>query len=296
MNDIIIKTDNLSFYYTDNTENETNGAFNKMITPALLNFSFSVRRGEYLAILGHNGSGKSTLAKILNLILIPTSGKIEIDGVDVTSSEFSDDDVFEMRRKIGMVFQNPDNQLVATVVEEDVAFGPENLGLPREEIRRRVNSALKLVGMLDYAKHAPHKLSGGQKQRVAIAGIIAMKPDVIIFDESTAMLDPLGRRDVVEIMEKLNREDGITIINITHYMNEAARADRVIVINDGKIELEGTPKEVFSEVDRLREIGLESPQGKELIHELRKLGFNISEDALTDKECIEALYNFLKEM
>jgi energy-coupling factor transport system ATP-binding protein len=202
--------------------------------------------------------------------------------------------VFEIRHKVGMVFQNPDNQLVATVVEEDVAFGPENLGLPREEIGRRVKGALSLVGMTEYARHAPHKLSGGQKQRVAIAGIIAMKPEVIIFDESTAMLDPRGRREVVDVMERLNREESITVLNITHYMEEAARADRVIVINDGKIVLDGTPREVFSNVNLLHSIGLEVPQSNELVTKLREAGCNIVGESLTEKECIETLAGFLK--
>jgi energy-coupling factor transport system ATP-binding protein len=192
-----------------------------------------------------------------------------------------------------MVFQNPDNQLVATVVEEDVAFGPENLGLPREEIRKRVDSSLRLVGMTEYARHAPHKLSGGQKQRIAIAGIIAMKPNVIIFDESTAMLDPQGRREVVEIMEKLNKEEGITVLNITHYMEEAARAERVIVINDGAIALDGTPRDVFAKVDKLRRMGLEAPQGNELVLELQNAGLNIKGESLTESECVETLYKFL---
>ena len=287
----IIKVENLSFVYNDGGDNAKDG--DKI--PALKNVSLTVNEGEYISILGHNGSGKSTLAKILNLILTPTSGKIYIDGVDVMAKNFGEDDVFEIRHKVGMVFQNPDNQLVATVVEEDVAFGPENLGLSREEIGRRVRSSLALVNMTDYARHAPHKLSGGQKQRVAIAGIIAMRPRVIIFDESTAMLDPIGRREVVDIMEKLNREENITVINITHYMDEAARADRVIVINDGETVLDGTAKEVFSRVDELRSMGLEPPQGRELIHELAKCGFVIETDALTEGECTEAILNYLKE-
>ena len=291
MDNYFIRTEHLSYYYTDN--NDVNGSVTK-INPAIDNISLSIEDGEYVAVLGHNGSGKSTLAKMLNLILTPTSGKIYIDGDDVTRDDFSEDDVFKVRGKIGMVFQNPDNQLVATIVEEDVAFGPENLGIPSEEIRRRVNSSLSLVGMLDYAKHAPHKLSGGQKQRVAIAGVIAMRPRAIIFDESTAMLDPMGRREVINIMERLNREEGITIINITHYMDEAARADRVIVINDGKMKFDGTPKEVFSMVDELREIGLEAPQSRVLLHELGNMGVKIESDALTEEECSDALINFLK--
>ena len=288
MKEYIIKTENLGFTYDDGSEEK-----NADEIPALDGVNIGIEHGEYVAILGHNGSGKSTLAKLLNLILTPTVGKIYIDGTDITSEGFTEDDVFDIRRKIGMVFQNPDNQLVATVVEEDVAFGPENLGLPREEIRRRVNSSLALVGMTDYARHAPHKLSGGQKQRVAIAGIIAMKPQVIIFDESTAMLDPLGRHEVVDIMEKLNKEEGITVLNITHYMEEAARADRVIVINDGRIALDGTPREVFAKVDKLRSMGLEAPQGNELILALEKAGLKIDGDSLTEDECIETLYRFL---
>ena len=288
MDNPIIKVENLNFLYNDGDPSEKE-------IPALTEVSFEIKKGEYVAVLGHNGSGKSTLAKLLNMILVPSSGKIYIDGVDITNPDFSEDDIFGVRQKIGMVFQNPDNQLVATVVEEDVAFGPENLGLPREELHRRVKNALSLVGMTEYARHAPHKLSGGQKQRVAIAGIIAMKPSVIVFDESTAMLDPLGRHKIIEIMEKLNREEGITVLNITHYMNEAARADRVIVINDGRIALDGTPKEVFKKVDVLRENGLEAPQGRELLYELSKLGYSIESDALTESECVEALIKFLKE-
>ncbi|MBE6532950.1 MAG: energy-coupling factor transporter ATPase [Ruminococcaceae bacterium] len=292
MNDYIIKCENLGFTYSENIEGETSAAEE---IPALKNITLGIKRGEYLAVLGHNGSGKSTLAKLLNMILTPTVGKIYIDGVDITAEDFTEDDVFAIRRKIGMVFQNPDNQLVATVVEEDVAFGPENLGLPREEIRRRVNSSLALVGMQNYMRHAPHKLSGGQKQRVAIAGIIAMKPEVIIFDESTAMLDPLGRREVIEIMERLNREEGITVINITHYMEEAARADRVVVINDGELALDGTPKKVFSKVARLHSMGLEAPQGNELVLLLRDAGCRIDGDSLTEEECVETLYNFISK-
>ena len=291
MDNLIINTRGVSFTYTDNGSSELHDT-----PPALENINFSVRKGEYVAVLGHNGSGKSTLAKLLNMILIPTEGKIFIAGREITSDEFTEDDVFDVRREIGMVFQNPDNQLVATIVEEDVAFGPENLGLPRSEIRRRVDEALAVVDMTEYLRHAPHKLSGGQKQRVAIAGIIAMKPNVIIFDESTAMLDPLGRREVVDIMEKLNREEGITVINITHYMNEAARAERVVVINDGKIVLDGTPKEVFSNVDYLHSLGLEAPQGAELLSLLREAGLQLPDNLIGEKECTDALLSFLKEV
>ena len=289
MDNFIIKAEHLGYSYADGQNMASNPS-----DMALNDINFSVRRGEYLAILGHNGSGKSTLAKLFNLILTPTVGKIYIDGEDVTRDSFGEDELFDIRRKVGMVFQNPDNQLVATVVEEDVAFGPENLGLPRREIRRRVDEALSLVGMSAYASHAPHKLSGGQKQRVAIAGIIAMKPEVIIFDESTAMLDPLGRRDVMQIMERLNREEGITVINITHYMEEAARADRVVVMDNGKVALDGTPSEVFSMVDRLHEMGLEAPQGTEVINLIKKSGGKI-ESALTDEECIASIAKYLTE-
>ena len=290
MKDEIIRTENLSFAY----ESDGDEVLVEDKLRGVKNISLSVKRGEYVAVLGHNGSGKSTLAKLLNMIISPDSGKIFIDGVDVTAEDFTEDDVYNTRRKIGMVFQNPDNQLVATVVEEDVAFGPENLGLPREEIRRRVNSALDKVGMTAYAHHAPHKLSGGQKQRVAIAGIIAMKPKVIIFDESTAMLDPLGRRDVVGIMEQLNREEGITVINITHYMDEAARADRVVIINDGEIAADGTTREVFSKVELLHKMGLESTQGNELLYSLGLSGEKISGEGLTSEECVEAILGYLQ--
>ena len=290
MNDCIIKTVGLGFTYSDGNELPT--AVNDI--PALSEVDLEIRRGEYLAVLGHNGSGKSTLAKLLNMILVPTVGKVYIDGVDVTREDFTEDDVFEIRRKVGMVFQNPDNQLVATVVEEDVAFGPENLGLPREEIRRRVNSSLAMVGMTDYMRHAPHKLSGGQKQRIAIAGIIAMQPEVIIFDESTAMLDPMGRREVIAIMERLNREMGVTVINITHYMEEAASADRVVVVNDGRIAMDGTPLEVFSRVNELHAMGLEAPAGIELFHELAACGIAVEGNALSESECVDSLVAFLK--
>lgn len=262
---------------------------------ALDDISLTIDEGEYIAILGHNGSGKSTLAKLFNLILTPSRGELILDGKTVTSKGLSDDEIYEIRKKIGMVFQNPDNQLVATVVEEDVAFGPENLGVPREELRRRVDEALATVGMTEYARHAPHKLSGGQKQRVAIAGVLAMMPRCIIFDESTAMLDPLGRREVTDVMERLNREQNMTVLHITHYMEEAARASRIIVISDGKILLDGTPKEVFSSVEPLLAAGLETPQGTELIHELRMLGFDLPKGCTTVGECTDAIFSLFKE-
>ncbi len=259
----------------------------------LSHLNLQVGRGEYVAILGHNGSGKSTLAKLLNLILTPTAGQILIDGVDVSSEDLDEALLVDVRRKVGMVFQNPDNQLVATVVEEDIAFGAENLGIPSEQIRARVDEALQVVGMEAYAKHAPHQLSGGQKQRIAIAGVIAMLPQCIIFDESTAMLDPMGRIEVVTTMEKLNRAQGITVLNITHNMDEAARADRVIVISDGEITLDGTPKEVFSHVDALRAVGLDVPQVTELFHDLRGLGFALPEGVLEEEEGARMLASLL---
>ena len=287
-NDIIIHAEGLGYTYVDTDESGLEAVKN----PALRGIDLDIRRGEYVAVLGHNGSGKSTLAKLLNLILTATEGKLYIDGKDVTA-ELDEDEVFEVRKKVGMVFQNPDNQLVATVVEEDVAFGPENLGLPREEIRRRVKDALDTVGMTAYTRHAPHKLSGGQKQRVAIAGIIAMRPRVIIFDESTAMLDPHGRREVLDIMERLNRDEGITVINITHYMDEAARADRVVVISDGKKVMDGEPREVFSKTDLLHSLGLEAPQATELLNALKASGIDLGIDYADEAECTEALYAYL---
>ena len=284
MKDIVVELNHVTFFYDESATVEQ---------PAVHDISLSVKRGEYVAVLGHNGSGKSTLAKLINLNLDPTEGQIKLFDVDITDENFTYEDMWQMRSHVGMVFQNPDNQLVATVVEEDVAFGPENLGLEREEIIRRVHSALAMVKMTPYARHAPHKLSGGQKQRVAIAGVIAMRPDLIIFDESTAMLDPQGRADVVEIMEKLNREEGITIINITHYMEEAARADRVIVMDSGSVAIDGTAREVFSKVELLREMGLEVPQGTEICYELYKKHYDVRRDVITPDECFEALYSLL---
>lgn len=280
-----IKAENLTFSYDDDSNNRR----------ALSGISFSVEKGEYVAILGHNGSGKSTLAKLLNLILEPEGGKLYVAGKDLTSPELTEDDVFELRREVGMVFQNPDNQLVATVVEEDVAFGPENLGVPSAEIRRRVDEALALVGMQDYARHEPHRLSGGQKQRVAIAGLIAMRPSCMIFDEATSMLDPRGRREVIETFEKLNREQGITVLTITHYMNEAARASRVIVLDDGKILADGTPKEVFAMAETLQKVGLDVPQCTALVHALREKGIKLEGEPVTEKECAALIFAALKE-
>ncbi len=262
----------------------------------LRGINLDIEKGEYVAVLGHNGSGKSTLAKLLNLVIDDYDffeGSIEIDGKNITSDDMTEDDVYELRKKVGMVFQNPDNQLVATIVEEDVAFGPENLGLPREEIRKRVDEALETVGMTSFAHHEPHRLSGGQKQRIAIAGIIAMKPDCMIFDESTAMLDPMGRRDVVETIEKLNREEGKTVISITHYMDEAVRADRVIVINDGKIILDGAPSKIFAQAQILRSAGLDLPQCADLLLRLRQKGFRLDGEINTPEQCAETILKAL---
>ena len=281
-----IETEHLTFSY------ESEGGREE---PALDGVSISVQEGEYVAVLGHNGSGKSTLAKLLNMILLPDSGVIRISGRDITATEFTEDDMFDVRRDVGMVFQNPDNQLLATIVEEDVAFGPENLGVPPDEIRRRVDDALQTVGMSEYARHAPHRLSGGQKQRVAIAGIIAMMPKCIIFDEATAMLDPAGRREVMATMDMLNREKHIAILNITHYMEEAVHADRIIVINDGRVYMEGTPAEIFSRVEDLHAIGLEAPQGTELLFALRKEGCALPDGCISDEACIEALCRLYEE-
>ena len=264
-------------------------------TSVLKNISLEIKKGEYLAVLGHNGSGKSTLAKLLNMILEPDSGKIYIDGKDITDPEMTEEDVFELRKKVGMVFQNPDNQLVATIVEDDVAFGPENLGIEPAEIRRRVDEALAVVGMSEYAKGEPARLSGGQKQRIAIAGILAMKPDCMIFDESTAMLDPLGRRDIINTIEKLNRDHGITIIMITHYMDEAARANRIVVLDDGEILMDGTPSEIFEKPEKLQKCGLDVPQCVGLVHSLKKQGIKIEGECHTPTACAEAIEAALKK-
>ncbi len=256
---------------------------------ALENVNLAIEEGSFVSILGHNGSGKSTLAKMMSMILIPDSGSVWIDGKNMSADDITEEDVLDARRKVGMVFQNPDNQIVATVVEEDVAFGPENLGLPSAEIRRRVDEALAMVGMTKYARHAPHKLSGGQKQRVAIAGIIAMRRRCIIFDESTAMLDPAGRREVMGTIERLNREEKITVLHITHYMNEAVRADRVVVMDGGRILLDGTPSEVFSQPELLWNVRLDVPQTTELLYHMKKCGYNVRLDIFDPDECAEEI-------
>ena len=258
--------------------------------PVFEDMNLKIQEGSFVAILGTNGCGKSTLAKHFNSILLPTGGKVYVCGID-TSNE---DRIMTVRHNVGMVFQNPDNQIVANVVEEDVAFGPENLGVASPEIRHRVDSALKQVGMYEYREHAPHLLSGGQKQRVAIAGIIAMEPKCIVLDEPTAMLDPRGRREVIDTVSRLNREKGITVVLITHHMDEAARADRVVVLDKGKVAADGTPREVFSQVELLHSIGLASPETVELCWELNRQGFDLPLDAQEPEECAQALYNAVK--
>lgn len=259
-------------------------------TFALNGVNMSIRKGEFVAIVGHNGSGKSTLAKHFNSIYLPTTGDIFVDGMNTKD----DDCLFEIRKKVGLVLQNPDNQIVAGIVEEDVAFGCENLGIPSKEIRRRVDEALKAVDMYAYRKHSPDKLSGGQKQRVAIAGIIAMEPECIVLDEPTAMLDPQGREEVIATVQKLNRERGITIIIITHYMEEAVLADRVIMMDSGKVLTEGTPREVFAQVEMLKQHRLDVPQATELNYKLKGCGYDLPECVLDEEECVKALVQLLK--
>ena len=272
----MIKTDNLFFRYDDEKDLEKF---------ALKNVDLHIKDGEFVVIIGHNGSGKSTLSKLLNGIYYPTKGKIMIDGLDTSDENL----IWEIRKRAGMVFQNPDNQLVATIVEEDVAFGPENLGLPSEEIRKRVDEALESVKMSAFKRKPPHHLSGGQKQRVAIAGILAMKPKCIIFDEPTAMLDPSGRKEVMQTIKHLNETEKITIVHITHFMDEAVDADRIIVMDDGKIVLEGTPKQVFSQVEALKKIGLDVPQVTLLSYELQALGYDVTSENLTVDELVDNL-------
>ena len=258
--------------------------------PVFEDMNLNIQEGSFVAILGTNGCGKSTLAKHFNSILLPTGGKVYVCGIDTAN----EDRIMTVRHNVGMVFQNPDNQIVANVVEEDVAFGPENLGVASPEIRHRVDNALKQVGMYEYREHAPHLLSGGQKQRIAIAGIIAMEPKCIVLDEPTAMLDPRGRREVIDTIGRLNREKGITVVLITHHMDEAARADRVVVLHKGKVAADGTPKQVFSQVELLHSIGLASPETVELCWELNKQGFDLPLDALEPEECAQALYDLVK--
>ena len=260
------------------------------VTPVVLDgVSLEIEEGSFVAVLGHNGSGKSTLAKHMNAILLPSGGTVYVDGID-TSDE---NQLLDIRRTVGMVFQNPDNQIVANVVEEDVAFGPENLGVPTEEIQARVANALKAVGMEEFTLHAPHHLSGGQKQRIAIAGVIAMEPACIVLDESTAMLDPLGRREVLDTVGRLNREKGITVVLITHHMDEAALADRVVVMDSGRVVMDGAPQEVLVRMEELRAIGLDAPHTVELLHGLREDGLDVPLDALGVQECAQAIVNAL---
>ncbi len=276
----ILQTENLTFRYT--TE--------EGVAPTVLdNLTLSVRPGEFVAVLGHNGSGKSTLAKHFNAILLPTSGKVYVDGMD----SCDEDKLLDIRRRVGMVFQNPDNQIVASVVEEDVAFGPENLGVPSAEIRKLVDAALETVGMANYARHAPHLLSGGQKQRVAIAGVLAMRPRCIVLDEPTAMLDPVGRKEVLDTIRRLNREQNITVVLITHHMDEAAQADRLIVMHDGHIVADDKPELVFQNVDGLRSLGLEVPEPVALLYELRQAGVDVPLTALTVDQCAQVLKELL---
>ena len=277
----IIHIEHISFTYPEEEGRETFAALDGV--------TLDIEAGSFVAVLGHNGSGKSTLAKHMNAVLLPTGGKVYVDGMDTWDEEV----LLEIRRRVGMVFQNPDNQIVANVVEEDVAVGPENLGIPTEEIRRRVDAALKAVGMESFLLHAPHNLSGGQKQRIAIAGIIAMEPKCIVLDESTAMLDPSGRREVLDTVRRLNREKGITIVLITHHMNEAAMADRVVVMDDGHVVMDGKPREILTRMEDLRAIGLDVPHTVELLHGLREDGFDVPLDALTVEECADAVCSAL---
>ena len=277
-----ITAQNLVFRYDNEESEQLNIVPQKNV---LDDVSFTVSKGEFVALLGHNGCGKSTVAKHLNAMLLPTGGKLYVDGIDTVKDEQD----FSVRRKVGLVLQNPDNQLVASIVEEDVAFGPENLGVAPKEIRRRVDEALKAVDMYDYRMQPPHKLSGGQKQRVAIAGIIAMQPDCIVLDEPTAMLDPKGRAEVMSTIKRLNKEQGITVVLITHYMEEAVDADRVIVMDDGKILTSGTPQHVFSQVELLKRHRLDVPQVTELCYKLRNLGVDIDELSLHSDDCIAKL-------
>ena len=281
----IVKLEQVWYEYSAYEEEEE-------VTSAALNgIDLSLEEGKFIAIIGHNGSGKSTLAKHINALLLPTKGVVWVTGLDTRNSDY----LWDVRQNAGMVFQNPDNQLVSSVVEEDVAFGPENLGVPRDEIRRRVDEALKDVGMSRYAQHAPHMLSGGQKQRIAIAGIIAMRPRVIVMDEPTAMLDPSGRREVMDTILKLKREENITVILITHFMEEAILADEVVVMDKGKVVRQGTPREVFVHVDELKEIGLDVPPMTELAKQLREKNMDVSADLITTKEMADEICRLLQK-
>ena len=273
----MIKTQDLAFTYPG-TEDQVN-------TRALRGVDVTIEHGSFVVILGHNGSGKSTLAKTFNAVLLPSGGKVYVEGMDTMDESL----LLEIRRRVGMVFQNPDNQIVANVVEEDVAFAPENLGVPSAEIRKRLDDALEAVGMTQFVKHAPHLLSGGQKQRIAIAGVLAMKPECIVLDEATAMLDPIGRREVLAAVEKLNREQGITVVLITHHMNEAEHADRVIVMNDGLVVMDGKPREVFTRKKELEDIGLAVPDTVSLLFSLREAGMDVPVDAITVEECADVI-------
>ena len=279
MDEAMIKCTNVSFKYIKNSEGISQERY------AVKDVNLEVKKGEFLVILGHNGSGKSTMAKHMNALVVPSDGIVVVDGLDTSKPE----NVWDIRSKAGMVFQNPDNQLVATIVEEDVAFGPENLGIEPSEIRKRVDDSLEKVGMTKYKRHAPHLLSGGQKQRIAIAGILAIEPQCIIFDEPTAMLDPSGRKDVLKTIKDLNKNHGITVVLITHYMDEAAQADRIIVMDGGNIKMEGTPREIFAQVERMKKIGLDVPQVTELAYELIKAGININEKILNVDEMVNEL-------
>ena len=280
MHNIIDAQDIVFEYYNY----DDNGDKKETIT-ALNHTTIAIEEGEFVVILGHNGSGKSTFAKNLNAILTPKEGTLLVSGIDATDPK----NTWDIRKEVGMVFQNPDNQIVATIIEEDVAFGPENIGIEPKEIRRRVDESLERVGMSKYKRHAPHLLSGGQKQRIAIAGILAIQPECIIFDEPTAMLDPSGRKQVLKTIKEINEKYGITIILITHYMDEAAQADRIIVMDDGSIKMEGTPREIFPQVERMKKIGLDVPQVTELAYELRKEGINISEKILNVDEMVNEI-------
>ena len=277
----MIQTDALSFSYPVEEGQRR--------TTALDNVTLSIEKGSFVVVLGHNGSGKSTLAKHMNAVLLPSGGAVYVEGMDTKKEEL----LLEIRRRVGMVFQNPDNQIVANVVEEDVAFAPENLGVPTAEIRRRVDDALAAVGMTEFPRHAPHLLSGGQKQRVAIAGVIAMEPECIVLDEATAMLDPSGRREVLDTVHRLNRERGITVVHITHHMSEAEDADRVIVMNDGVVAMDGAPREIFSRVEELQALGLAAPDTVELLRRLNRHGMDLPLTAITVDECARAIFQAL---